>query len=95
MARRSAQKASDADREETAERLRNAALDGRLDADEFEHRLGAALAARTYGELDPVISDLPGWRVGRLRDRRAPIVALLMLVLGMLVAGFAVIVWRR
>jgi hypothetical protein len=59
MARRSHLRASDADRDYVAERLRDAAGEGRLLAEELEHRLGAALSARTYGELDAVVADLP------------------------------------
>jgi hypothetical protein len=40
-------------------RLRRAASEGRLLADELEHRLEAALSARTYGELELLICDLP------------------------------------
>ena len=68
MVRRSALRASDADREYIAERLRDAAAEGRLLADEFEHRLEATLTARTYGELNAVVADLP--REGR-RDERS------------------------
>jgi DUF1707 SHOCT-like domain len=53
-------RASDADREQVAERLRHATAEGRLLADELEQRLGAAFSARTYGELDAIVSDLPG-----------------------------------
>jgi uncharacterized protein DUF1707 len=95
MARRSALRASDSDREQAAERLRSAAADGRLCTEELEHRLGSALAARTYGELDPVVADIPGWRIGRLRDRRAPFLALLALVLTLVVAAIATLAWRR
>jgi DUF1707 SHOCT-like domain len=59
MPRRSTLRASDADREHVAERLRNAAAEGRLLADELEQRLEAAFRARTYGELNAVIADLP------------------------------------
>lgn len=52
-------RASDSDREQVAERLRQAAVEGRLTTDELEERLGAASAARTYGELDPLVADLP------------------------------------
>jgi hypothetical protein len=65
MAPRSDMKASDSDREQIAERLRHATADGRLFAHELEERLAAALRARTYGELDAVVSDLPGGRVAR------------------------------
>lgn len=95
MARRSALRASDSDREQAAERLRDAAADGRLCTDELEHRLGTALAARTYGELDPVIADIPGWRIGRLRDGRGPVLALLALALTLLVAAITAFAWRR
>lgn len=55
-------RASDLDRERVVERLRHAAAEGRLLADEFEDRLGAAFSARTYGQLDALVSDLPGDR---------------------------------
>lgn len=52
-------RASDADREQTASRLRSAASEGRLLADELEHRLDAAFSATAYGELDLLVDDLP------------------------------------
>jgi hypothetical protein len=51
-------RATDADRERVAERLRAAAADGQLTFDELEERLNAAYAARTGGELVPLTSDL-------------------------------------
>ena len=69
MARRATLRASDQDREQVAERLRHAAVEGRLLAEELEHRLARALRARTYGELDPLVSDLPVERSGRLQRR--------------------------
>ena len=87
MPRRSALRASDADREQVAERLRTAAAEGRLLAEELEHRLGAALTARTYGELDAVVADLPRDRVierarrqSAIRLRPATVLALLILL---------------
>jgi hypothetical protein len=50
---------SDADREQTADLLRQAAGDGRITFDELDERLGAAYAARTYGDLGEVTADLP------------------------------------
>jgi hypothetical protein len=50
---------SDADREQAAEVLRQAAGDGRITFDELDQRLGAAYAARTYGDLTEVTADLP------------------------------------
>ncbi|MET8097035.1 DUF1707 domain-containing protein [Streptomyces sp. NPDC005236] len=53
-------RASDADRERVSEQLRDALAEGRLDMEEFEERLEATYAARTYGELAPITRDLPG-----------------------------------
>src|SRR5918994_1248594 len=52
-------RAADADRERTAERLRDAAAEGRLRPDELETRLETALSASTLGELKRVVMDLP------------------------------------
>jgi hypothetical protein len=51
-------RASDADRDRYIEVLRAAVADGRLDRDEFDERLDAALAARTIDALTPLIADL-------------------------------------
>jgi len=59
VARRSSIRASDADRDGVVDRLRDAAAEGRLAAHELEHRVTAALRARTYGELDATVRDLP------------------------------------
>ncbi|MYW66061.1 DUF1707 domain-containing protein [Streptomyces sp. SID8379] len=53
-------RASDADREQVAERLRDAMAEGRLDMDEFTERLEETYKARTYRELAPITRDLPG-----------------------------------
>ncbi|WP_351232884.1 DUF1707 domain-containing protein [Streptomyces sp. NPDC002133] len=52
-------RASDAERERIAERLREAVAEGRLDMEEFEERLDSAYKARTHGELEPLVRDLP------------------------------------
>jgi hypothetical protein len=52
-------RASDRDRERTAEILREAAGEGRLGMDELDERLDAVYAAKTYGELEPIVQDLP------------------------------------
>ena len=56
------QRASDADREAVAEDLRDALEEGRLDVDEYQGRLDAVWASRTYGELDRLTADLPARR---------------------------------
>ncbi len=52
-------RASDAERERIAEILREAVAEGRLEMEEFEQRLDAAYRARTHGELEPIVRDLP------------------------------------
>jgi hypothetical protein len=51
-------RASDADRESTAERLRVAATEGRLDPEELEARLSAAYGARWCSELERLTVDV-------------------------------------
>jgi Domain of unknown function (DUF1707) len=53
-------RAADADREAVADRLQAAAREGRIDFAELEDRLGRAYGARTYGELEALVTDLPG-----------------------------------
>ena len=53
-------RASDTDRESVVSELREHGAAGRLDVDELEQRVGAAYAARTHGELEALLSDLPG-----------------------------------
>jgi hypothetical protein len=52
-------RASHEDRDRVVEELRMAAGDGRLTAEELDHRLEVALTARTYGELTALTKDLP------------------------------------
>ena len=52
-------RASDADREHVAERLRGALDEGRLNLAEYDDRLRQAYGATTMGELAPLTADLP------------------------------------
>ena len=76
------QRASDSEREATADLLRVAGGDGRLDAEELEERLAAAYGARTVGELEALTADLPRapaapepresvWRAEHVREKLA------------------------
>jgi hypothetical protein len=56
-------RASDAERDAVAAELAEHHQDGRLDATEFDERVGRAISARTRGDLDGLLADLP---------RRAP-----------------------
>jgi hypothetical protein len=51
---------SNAEREQIATRLRTAHDEGRLTLDEYDERLQKAYAARTYAELNALLTDLPG-----------------------------------
>ena len=53
------ERVADADRDRTVTLLREHVVEGRLTLDEFSERMGAALEAKTRGELDTVMADLP------------------------------------
>ncbi|MER5856586.1 MULTISPECIES: DUF1707 SHOCT-like domain-containing protein [unclassified Streptomyces] len=61
-------RASDADRDRVADILREALAEGRLTADEHAERVEGALHAKTVGELEVFIRDLPAGH----RRRSAP-----------------------
>jgi hypothetical protein len=61
-------RASDADRERTAQVLRTSGANGQLTVDELDERVEAAYAAKTRGELERLVEDL-----GETRDRRADV----------------------
>jgi hypothetical protein len=102
VAKRSTIRASDADRDGVIERLREAAGEGRLAAHELEHRVTTALKARTYGELDATVSDLPdaartpgrrrsapGWAIATVREHPIALLAvipILMVVIATMIA---------
>jgi hypothetical protein len=51
-------RASDADRDAAALRLREAAVEGRLDSEELEQRIGEVYAARWTGDLERLTADI-------------------------------------
>ena len=61
---------SDSERERVAQFLREQSLEGRLDHEELEERLGDAYRAKTAGELQDLIEDLPHRRVAAAPARR-------------------------
>jgi hypothetical protein len=81
-------RAADTDRQAAVDRLGTALREGRLDLAEYDERLQQAYAARTYHELDELLTDLPtsavaenrgSWRVRWVcclpvpyRETRAP-----------------------
>jgi hypothetical protein len=52
-------RAADADRQAVADALKTALDEGRLDLHEYDERLQKAYAAKTYGDLDGLLGDLP------------------------------------
>ena len=59
-------RAADADRDRVAGILSTAYSEGRLSKDEYDARLESALSARTYADLDPLVTDLPAAQVTAL-----------------------------
>ena len=55
-------RASDADRDRVLEFLNVSYSEGRLSRDEYDDRLDSALSARTYADLDQIVTDLPAAR---------------------------------
>ena len=56
------QRVSDADRDRVAAELSEHFQAGRLTQDEFDERVGQAISARTQGDLDKLVADLPSGR---------------------------------
>lgn len=52
-------RAGDADRQRVGDRLRDALNEGRINLTEYDERLQEAYSAKTYGELDKLLDDLP------------------------------------
>src|SRR3954471_7032337 len=53
-------RAGDSDRQAVADKLKAALDEGRLDLHEYDERLQQTYAAKTFGALDPLVTDLPG-----------------------------------
>ncbi|WP_037862007.1 DUF1707 SHOCT-like domain-containing protein [Streptomyces sp. NRRL S-340] len=65
-------RASDADRDRIADMLRDALAEGRLTADEHAERVEGVLNAKTVGELEVFIQDLPAAHRSRTSAAYAP-----------------------
>ncbi|HWM05429.1 MAG TPA: DUF1707 domain-containing protein [Actinophytocola sp.] len=53
-------RAGDSDRQAVADKLKQALDEGRLDLGEYDERLQRTYAAKTYGDLNGLLDDLPG-----------------------------------
>jgi hypothetical protein len=60
-------RAGDGDRQAVADTLKTALDEGRLDLHEYDERVQQAYAAKTYGDLKGLLSDLP---VGNIPSQR-------------------------
>jgi hypothetical protein len=88
-------RAGDSDRDAVADILRTQHLAGRLESDEFQDRLDRCYAAKTFGELDELIADLPRPQPKRpvLRTWRWPVIALLPLVIAAAAVSHGHLLW--
>lgn len=53
-------RAGDSDRQAVADKLKQAHDEGRLDLSEYDERLQKTYAAKTYGDLNGLLDDIPG-----------------------------------
>jgi hypothetical protein len=88
-------RAGDPDRDAVADVLRDQHLAGRLDTDELQERLDRCYAAKTYGELEELVDDLPGTEPARplRRPWRWPAIALLPVVIAAIVLSRGQLLW--
>lgn len=109
VSKRGSLRASDQDRDQIVDRLHKAATEGRIAAEELEHRVSRALKARTYDELDETVVDLPnpagvgtvhrgrsmgGWALTTVRENPVLLlVAIPVLALTVTLLLAATIVW--
>ncbi|MEU5684161.1 DUF1707 SHOCT-like domain-containing protein [Streptomyces venezuelae] len=68
----SALRASDADRDRTADILREALAEGRLTAEEHAERIDGVYRAKTMADLEPLVRDLPAAHEQPSTHRPAP-----------------------
>jgi hypothetical protein len=104
---RDAMRAADEDRQKVAERLHAALNEGRLTLAEYDDRLRTAYAAKTYADLDALLSDLPN-RTGTVavpsvqrpmpkppvdRNRRLPLALMILWTVWGGIVGVNVVIW--
>jgi len=83
-------RAADADRDRVAGWLGTAYSEGRLSRDEYDDRLDRALSARTYADLDRLVTDLPAAPGAILpAPARPPVTSTNGLAIASLVCGIA------
>jgi hypothetical protein len=95
LARNRDLRAGDGDRDAIADLLREQHLAGRLSTDEFQERLDRCFAAKSYGELDELVADLPREQPTppARRSWHWPALAVLPLVLAGIVLSRGQLLW--
>lgn len=93
-------RASDAEREQIIETLRQHTADGRLTMAEFEERVEQVYAAVTRGDLRPVLQDLPPLEIEPRRQpdrsrRPAPQLPSARTILTVVAAVFAIVLFTQ
>jgi hypothetical protein len=88
-------RAADTDREAVADLLREHHVAGRLGSEEFQERLDRCYAAKTYGELDELVADLPREEPASRVQRpwRWPALALVPLLIAAIVVTHGHLLW--
>jgi hypothetical protein len=66
-------RAGDSDRQLVADKLKKALDEGRLDIVEYDERLQKTYAAKTYGDLNGLLDDLPSTSLTAARPAAAPV----------------------
>lgn len=79
----------DAERGEAAAALQKHFIAGRLDADEFDVRMGEALSAKFANQIDKLFADLPELPVDTADERKRPEKGVVLAVVGMMITGLA------
>lgn len=96
-------RASDADRERVVSQLKSHVAAGRISTDELSERLGVVYGARTLGEVESTLLDLPGavavapapaerWPAVRVTVVTCAVLAALVAVPALVSTGFALLV---
>jgi hypothetical protein len=98
-------RAADADRQQVADQLKSAVDEGRLSLHEYDERIAAAYASRTYAELLVLVEDLPtpgltakqvkaqAAVAARRSARRIPMALMILWTIWAAVVGANVVVW--
>jgi Domain of unknown function (DUF1707)/Domain of unknown function (DUF4190) len=82
-------RAADADRDRVVGLLNTAYSEGRLARDEYDARLESALSARTYADLDELVSDLPAGRLTMMPVAKTSVVPRVGETNGLAIASLA------